>query len=90
MTHLQPGVEPVALRAGERRRPGRAARVSPELVGLLRNPADPSLSGHGPGDDDDGDEEGEGKPLFGLAVAVALSAPLWVIVALLVRMVLPR
>ena len=58
-----------------RRRPGRAAKVSPNLVPLLRGEAVPALLAS------DGPEPTYGleheTPMSGIAVSVLLSIPLW-------------
>ncbi len=62
---------PIAL---ERRRPGRVENINPVLLPLLRR-ADPET-------DRDHDDR---RPTTGMAVALILSAPIWVIISLAVR-----
>ena len=61
----------------DRRRPGRAS-ASPELLPLLR--------GTGLADFTD-EEEGAAPPLIGIAFAMALSVPLWLLIGAAVWLV---
>lgn len=68
----------------DRRRPGRVNNVSPELIPLLRSqPAEPASDA--PPQFGDHDQLGAVR---GIAIGAALSAPLWVGIALLGRWIL--
>jgi len=63
--------------AADRRRPGRAENVSPNLIALLR---DPTASEEANADLTDFFHDDLG-PLKGIVVSVAFSAPFWALLA---------
>ncbi len=84
MTQTAAGTADATPDAIERRRPGRAATVSPELIPLLRGQAGgrtPEYAPASPAERAEGDlsqKPGLGVPaLRGIVIAILLSIPLW-------------
>ena len=70
----------------DRRRPGRAVKVNPHLVPLMRDEAAPTLLPSDQLDPPDGQEHT--PPMLGIAVSVILSIPLWGVLGLVARAIL--
>lgn len=77
------------LELTDRRRPGRVANVSPELVPLLRQPATIELPPAAPiYGADEYEEPHDLAAMQGITVAVLLSIPIWMMIRAAVLMIL--